>query len=125
MFALHSQGCGGEAWAPDERERERDLSSWRDRCARWLAEASPSDYRRGTVSPDWERTGISLFLLFSHFSRVRLSVTPWTAARQAPLSMGLLGQEYWRGLPFPPPGDLPDLRNEPSSPALAGGFFTT
>ena len=49
MFALHSQGCGGEAWAPDERERERDLSSWRDRCARWLAEASPSDYRRGTL----------------------------------------------------------------------------
>ena len=94
MFALHSQGCGGEAWAPDERERERDLSSWRDRCARWLAEASPSDYRRGTVSPDWERTGISLFLLFSHFSRVRLSVTPWTVAHQAPLSIGLPRQEY-------------------------------
>ena len=34
-------------------------------------------------------------------------------------------QEYWSGLHFPPPGDLPDLRIEPSSPALAGGFFTT
>ena len=37
-----------------------------------------------------------------------LSATPWTAARQAPLSMGLSRQGYWRGLPCPPPGDLPD-----------------
>ena len=39
--------------------------------------------------------------------------------------MGFLRQEYWRGLPFPPPGDLPDPGIEPTSPALAGGFFTT
>ena len=47
---------------------------------------------------------------------------------QAPLSMGFSGQEYWRGLPCPPPGDLPDPGIEPTSPmssALAGGFFTT
>ncbi|KAM7228961.1 hypothetical protein CapIbe_020249, partial [Capra ibex] len=37
-----------------------------------------------------------------------LFATPWTVARQAPLSMGLLRQEYWSGLPFPPPGDLPN-----------------
>ena len=42
-----------------------------------------------------------LSLLLSHFSRVRLSVTPWTMARQAPLSMGFSRQEYWSGLPFP------------------------
>ena len=47
----------------------------------------------------------------------------WTIARQAPLSMGFLRQEYWSGLPFPSPGDLPDLGNEPVSPTLAGGFF--
>ena len=50
------------------------------------------------------------------------------AARRTPLSMGFSGQEYWSGLPCPPPGDLPDPGIEPSSPAapaLAGGFFTT
>ena len=76
------------------------------------------------MSLDWERTSISLLLL-SHCSCVRLSVIPWTAARQAPLSMGFLGQEYWRGLPFPPPGDLPDLGNEPGSPALQADFLSS
>ena len=53
------------------------------------------------------------------------SATPWTVAHQAPLSMGFPRQEYWRGLSFPPPGDLPAPGIEPKSPALAGGFFTT
>ena len=52
------------------------------------------------------------------------SVSPWTVALQAPLSMGFAGQEYWSGLPFPFPGDLPGPGIEPASPALAGGFFT-
>ena len=51
--------------------------------------------------------------------------TPWTLARQAPLSTGFSRQEYWSGLPFPSPGDLPNARIEPVSPAPAGGFFTT
>ena len=54
-------------------------------------------------------------------------MTPWTVAHQAPLSMEFFRQEYWSDLPFPPPGDLPDLENElvsPESPARAGGFFT-
>ena len=54
-------------------------------------------------------------------------VTPCTAARQAPLSMGFSRQEYWSGLPFPPPGDLPNPGIELTSLmslALAGGFFT-
>ena len=61
-------------------------------------------------------------------SRVWLSVTPWTVARQAPLSMGFSRQEYWSGLPYTPPGDLPDLGIElrtPPSPELAGRFFNT
>ena len=49
----------------------------------------------------------------------------WTVACQAPLSVGFFRQEYWSGLPFPSPGDLPDPGVEPQSPALAGGFFTT
>ena len=57
----------------------------------------------------------------------RLCLTPWTAALQAPLSVGFSRQECWSGLPFPPPGDLPNPRIKPTSqvsPALAGGFFT-
>ena len=45
-------------------------------------------------------------------------VTPWTVARQAPLSMGFSRQEYWSGLPCSPPGDLPNPGIEPWSPAL-------
>ena len=52
------------------------------------------------------------------------SVTPWTIARQAPLSVGFLRQEYWGGLPFPPPEDLPDSGIEYVSLALACRFFT-
>ena len=51
-------------------------------------------------------------------SCVRLFVTPWTVAYQAPLSVGFSRQEYWSGLPFPSPGDLPKLGIEPGSPAL-------
>ena len=51
-------------------------------------------------------------------SRVRLFAIPWTVAYQAPLSMGFSRQEYWSGLPFPSPGDLPDPGIEPWSPAL-------
>ena len=61
--------------------------------------------------------------LYVHMlNRVQLFVTPWTTACQAPLSMGFPRQDYWSGLPFPSPGDLPDPGIEP---ALAGGFFTT
>ena len=51
-------------------------------------------------------------------SRVRLFATPWTVAHQAPLSMGFSRQEYWSRLPFPSPGDLPNLGIEPRSPAF-------
>ena len=49
-------------------------------------------------------------------SRVRLFETPWTSARQAPRSMGFPRQEYWTGVPFPSPEDLPNPRIEPRSP---------
>ena len=60
-------------------------------------------------------------------SRLKLFVTPWTITHQAPLSMEISRQEYWSGLPCPPPGDLPDPMIEPTSltSTLAGGFFTT
>ena len=51
--------------------------------------------------------------------------TPWTVAHQAPLSMGFSRQEYWSGLPFPSPGDLPNPGIEPRSPALQADDLLT
>ena len=58
-------------------------------------------------------------------SRVRLFATPWTAAHQTPLSMGFSRQEYWSGLPFPSPGDLPDPGIKPRSPTLQADALTS
>ena len=58
-------------------------------------------------------------------SRVRLFVTPWTVAHQASPSMGFSRQEYWSGLPFPSPGDLPDPGIKPRSPALQADALTS
>ena len=61
-------------------------------------------------------------------SHVRFFVTPWSVARQAPLSMEFPRQGYWSGLPYSPPGDLPNSGTEPASllsPALAHRFFTS
>ena len=52
-------------------------------------------------------------------SRVQFCATPWTVAHQAPLSVGLSWQENWGGLPFSPPGDLPDPGNKPTSPVAS------
>ena len=57
--------------------------------------------------------------------RVRLFATPWTVAHQASLSMGFSRQEYWSGLPFPSPGDLPDPGIEPGSPASEAFALTS
>jgi len=58
-------------------------------------------------------------------SRVWLLATPWTVAYQASLSMGFSGQEYWNGLPFPSPGDLPHPGIEPRSPTLEADTLTS
>ena len=79
---------------------------------------------------------VKLFLLYDLFqdkerkkvkslSCVRLFATPWTVSHQAPPSVGFSRQEYWGGLPFPSPGDLPDPGTKPTSPAFACRFFTT
>ena len=58
-------------------------------------------------------------------SRVRLFATPGTVAHQAPPSMGFSRQEYWSGLPFPSPGNLPKPGIEPRSPALQANSLTS
>ena len=75
----------------------------------------------------WD-TRLHIVCVLSHFSHVGFLATPWTVAYQTSLSMGFSRQEYWSGLPFPPPGDLPNPGIKPaslSSPILAGRFFTT
>ena len=66
--------------------------------------------------PSWH------YVMLSH---VQIFVAAWTIARQVPLPMGFSRQEYWSGLLFPPPGDLPNPGMEPAFPPLTGGFFTT
>ena len=58
-------------------------------------------------------------------NRIRLFATPWTVTYEAPLSMGFSRQEYWSGLPFPSPGDLPDPGIELGSPALQADALTS
>ena len=75
-----------------------------------------------------ENRATSCVCMPRHLSRVLFFATLWTVSCQAPLSMGFSWQEYWSGLPCPPPGDLPDPGIEPASfksLALVGRFFTT
>ena len=76
-----------------------------------------------TQHPVWH----TVCAVLGRVSHVQLFATLWTVARQAPQSMGFSRQEYWSGLPFPTPGDLPGPRIEPMpfiSPVLAGRLFT-
>ena len=61
--------------------------------------------------------------VLSHFSRFWVFVTLWTVAHQAPPSMEFSRQEYWSGLPCPPPGDLPKPRDQAQASHIAGRFF--
>ena len=67
----------------------------------------------------------SLKVKVKWLSHVRLFATPWTVAYQAPPSMGFSRQEYWSGLPFPSPGDLPDPGIESGSPAFQADALTS
>ena len=79
-------------------------------CSKLLLEAVGSS----PFSDDFEVKSLNRFRLFA---------TPWTVAHQAPPSMGFSRQEYWSGLPFPSPGDIPDPGIEPMSPALRADAF--
>ena len=85
----------------------------------WLEprQASGWQIKSHTQSAHWLAGGRRKVKVKS-LSLVRLFVTPWTVTYQAPWSMGFSRQEYWSGLPFPSPGDLPNPGIEPGSPAL-------
>ena len=76
---------------------------------------------------EWYVRTVTVLLVYA-ISHVQLFATSWTGAHKAPLSMGVSRQEYGNGLPFPPPGNLPNPGSEPTSPvalALAGRLFAT
>ena len=73
----------------------------------------------------WLRVHLAVCVCTQSLSHVQLFATPWTIAHQAPLFVGFSRQEYWSGLSFPLPGDLPNPGINPMFPALAGRLFTT
>ena len=120
-----SRICQAEKWAS-----QRVLEMLQQQENIWKTESFSQELKNKP-----QQTILLIFLVESHacagmlscYSRVQLCVTLWTVARQAPLCMGFSRQEYWSGLPCPPPGDLNDPGIEPPSPAsasLAGRFFT-
>ena len=83
-------------------------------------------HRKPENKIEQKRKNLGLSLLHAQsLSCVRVFTTLWTVDNQAPLSMEFSRQEYWSGLPFPYPGDLPNPGIEPRYPALAVRFFTT
>ena len=99
-------GPGGEDRGPDCRAATRHPQERSDRRRQWRRTGPTTTLHQGLMSasspfqgPKSHRTQSGCAV----FSRVRVFSTPWTAACQAPLSMGFSRQEYWSGLPFPPP----------------------
>ena len=101
---------------PEGDPAERTL--W-ERCRVW--QEGPYQIL-GVLGHEETRSRVNVYAQL--LSPVRLFVIPWAVAFQAPLPMGFPRQEYWSGLPFPSPGDLPNPGIKPASPELAGGFFT-
>ena len=94
----------------------------------WGQQHHPDTKARQDPTRKAKQAASLLLCGLNHFSRVQLFTTPWTIACPAPLSMGFSKQEYWSGLPCPPPRGLTDPGIEPvslTSSALAGGFFIT
>ena len=82
-------------------------------------------HQRSRWLPWFVKGGLIVKVKVKSLSRVRLFATQWTIAHQAPSSMGVSRQEYWSGLPFPSPRDLPDPGIEPRSPSLQADALTS
>ena len=99
--------------------------SWLAHWDKWVRR--PLDGSTGQEGFQWPQPHLvaTQKVKVKSFSCVRLFATPWTAAHQAPLSMGFSRQEYRSGLPFPSPGDLPDPGFEPRSPTWQADALTS
>ena len=100
------------------RKQKTTLSRTEHRC-QWLWVGRERD----ATMPGFRCTIVRITLHMCSLSCAQLFGTLWTIAHQTSLSMRFSRQEYWSGLPFPPPGDLSNSGVKPASPALAGGFF--
>ena len=115
------------SWLRTDRYRLGQGHDHNEGClagSRWAGDGSPCPQEILGINP----RVLLCYAVLSHFSCVRLFVTLWTIAHQAPLSIGFSRQEHWSGFPCPPPGDLPDPGIKLTSfmsPVLAGGFFTS
>ena len=106
----HQGWCGSQQWIRAEGsygDGDRNILAW-PRTKQLVSQQE--QYSHWEIQDDDDEVTCML-------SREQIFVTPWTVAHQAPLSVGLPRQEYWSGLPFPPPGGVPDPRIKPSSPA--------
>ena len=106
------ENISGLMWLPDGKRIRYRNNMW--------GENSWEVWKHSTR--DSERSVQSRMWVLSCFSCIQIFVTRWTVACQAPLSMGFSRQEYWSGLPFPSPGDLPNPGIEPGFPALRADF---
>ena len=131
---IFQQSC--ESWTIKKVECQRTdgckLLCWRRLLRVPSTARRPNQSVLKEINPEYSLEGLMLKIQhFGHLirsaekkvkvkslSHVRLFATPWTVAHQAPPSMEFSSQEYWSGLPFPSPGDLPDPGIEPGSPAL-------
>ena len=109
---------------PNPRRIERNIGGWVCLCG-VRGEGAEYLWQVSSISYYYQCVCVCVCVCPHVCSVVSDSVTPWTAAHQASLSMGFSRQEYWSGQPFLPPGHLPNPGMEPVSPVLAGGFFTT
>ena len=106
-----------EAQNGEERDPERRSQRLVERVPRLPGPSARQALAVCLFATPAHHEGVCAFVL-SRCSCVRLFVIPWAVARQAPLSAGFSRQEYWSGLPCPPPGGLPDPGTEARSPAL-------
>ena len=134
ISSLYSRMLGSRMHEEGHSELHQEVHRlWGGSSELQVGAGSSESERSHWISIVWPLTMSSVALkgmlcVLNCFNQVQLYVTPWTIAHQALLSMGFSRQEYWSGLPCPPPGDLPDPGLEPKSllsPALASVFFTT
>ena len=101
VVVAHGLSCSAACGIfPDQGSNLRHLH--------WLANSQPLGYQGNSIT-------FACFVFVPVLSHIQLFATPWTVTQQAPISMEFSRQEYWSGLPFPSPGDVPDPETEPTS----------
>ena len=120
---MKEQSSDDRTWKGERRAREINWRRnairvvWQEKIGSVLWE--PNKGRKDSLTLEKVKVRVT------SLSRVRLFATPWTVVYQAPPSVGFSRQEYWSGLPFPSPGDLPNPGIEPRSSTLLADSLTS